>query len=48
MTSPTRVLTDKESAYNRVAYGVLVGDAVTFTAGGAVLLVALELAQQES
>ena len=48
MASLTTVVTDKEGAYNRVADDVLVGEAVKFTAGGAVLLVALELAQQES
>ena len=41
-------IADEGGADNRVADDVLVGEAVMFAAGGAVLLGALELAQKES
>ena len=49
---PTTAITDdgiadEGGADNRVTDDVLVGEAVTFTAGRAVLLGALELAQKE-
>ena len=53
MASPTTIvaddgIVDEGGADNRVADDVLVGEAVTFAAGGVVLMGTLEIAQKES